>query len=329
MNGIRTTNDGCMKAIAITGTRGFIGGMLLQALLRRPHPPHVIAIDVSPPTGISGPFTFFPCDLTSPSAAQQLADFLRTNHCDTLVHAAVHSQPKRNEEFSHELLAIGTMYLLHAVKASGVKKLIVSSTTEVYGAYPDNPNFLTEEHPLRGKRLSGFLRDKVAVEQQCAAFAEHCRGVTVTVLRPCTILGPQIRSYKTHLLKEEAIPTVMGYDPLVQFVHEEDVLQAFLLAIRRKAPGAYNIVGDGVLPLSRALRLIGKINVPVPSALLHGATWMLWHLNIQQTPPTHIRFWQYPCVADGAKAKAQLGFQPSYALTKILISFQKEAAHAS
>jgi UDP-glucose 4-epimerase len=281
------------------------------------------------PTGVAGDFTFFPCDLTSPSADQALADFLREMKCDTLVHAAVHSQPKRNEEFSHELLSIGTMYLLHAVKAAGVKKLIVSSTTEVYGAYPDNPNFLTEEHPLRGRRLSSFLRDKVAIETQCATFAQTCKQVTVTLLRPCTILGPQIRNYKTHLLKEGVIPTVMGFDPMMQFVHEEDVCQAFLLALRRRAPGAYNIVGDGVLPLSKALELIGKFNLPVPSPILHNATWLLWHLNIQQTPPTHIQFWKYPCVADGAKACKALGFHPTYDMIDVLQAFQKEDHHGA
>lgn len=314
--------------IAITGTGGFIGDMLLRHFVRQPHPPRLVAIDLKPPQITPKRFEFFPCDLTAPDADHKLATLFAKKRCDTVIHAALHSQPKRSEEYSHELQSIGSMYLLHAVHAAGVRQLIVSSTTDVYGAFPENPSFLTEDHPLRGGSLSAFLRDRIDVEQQCARFAKHHPEITVTVLRPCTILGPDIRNYKTHLLKQSVIPTVMGFDPLVQFVHEADVLQAFLLALEKRVGGAFNIVGDGVTPLSRALALMGKVQIPVAGPLLWAGTGLLWHLKIQKTPPTHIQFMQYPCIADGSRAKRELGFTPRYALRDVLQSFQERHANA-
>jgi UDP-glucose 4-epimerase len=303
---------------------------VLRALAARKRPPHILAIDRHPPAPLPQCVTFFPCDLTSPTADQELTKCFRRHHCTTMIHAALHSQPKRQHEYSHELQSIGTMYLLHAADAARVRKIILSSTTEVYGAFPDNPNFLTEEHPLRGHRLSSFLRDRVDVERQFAQFAKAHPKRTVTILRPCTILGPEIRNYKTHLLKRPAIATIMGYDPLIQCVHEHDVERAFGLAIDHNVPGAFNIVGDGVIPLSRALSLMGKVRVPVPKPLLWGSTALLWHLNVEETPPTHMQFWQYPCVADGMKAKRVLKFTPVYSLEEVLLSFQprEDATHA-
>ncbi len=307
---------------AITGTTGFIGHMVLQHLLAAPGNDIVVAIDRHAPPCQHPRLRYVCVDLTSANAHEKLARIFRTHACDTVVHAALHSQPKRDQEYSHELLSIGTMYLLHAIGAAGVKKLIVSSTTEVYGAHPTNPNFLTESHRPRGGVLSAFLRDKIAVENQCLEFAREHPECVVTILRPCTILGPHIGNYKTHLLRRPIIPTVMGFDPLVQFVHEHDVLRAFCLAIEKNAPGIFNIVGDGVLPLSRALAMIGKTRIPIPSPLFFQGNAILWHLNIEELPPQHIHFLKYPCVADGSAAKRALGFHPIYALQDVLFSFQ-------
>lgn len=316
-----------MPTIAIIGTTGFIGGMLLRTLCARKRRPRIIALDLAPPSGEHGPYEFVRCDLTAPHAGRALAKLFQDTHCDVVIHAALHSQPKRNQEYAHELLSIGTMQVLHAVAASPVAKLILSSTTEVYGAFPDNPNFLTEAHPLRGGSISSFLRDKVDVERQVAHFAQQHPERHVIALRPCTILGPHIRNYKTHLLKQDVLCTVLGFDPQVQFVHENDVTRAYELAIRKSVSGCFNIVGDGVVPLSRALALIGKTQIPLPSPLLRSGTALLWHLHVQRTPPSHIDFLKYPCIADGQRAKHVLGFAPVFTLREVLFSFTQAHPH--
>lgn len=311
------------QCIAITGTRGFLGDLLLRALGRRARPPRLVAIDHTQPDIEGLSYHFVECDLTAPNADQILTDAFRMYGCDTVVHAAVHSQPKHHQEYSHELQSIGTWYLLHAAKAAGVRKVVMSSTTEVYGAFPDNPSFLTEEHPLRGKRLSSYLRDKVEIENSAALFARKVPHAIVTVLRPCTILGPRIRNYKTHILKRDPIVTALGFDPLVQFIHEDDAVAAFERAIDHDVAGVFNIVGHDVAPLSHALAMIGKTRCPLPGALLRSMTSLLWNFDIHNIPPSHVDFLQYACIADGRKAKMELGFTPRYALADVLRSFQE------
>lgn len=313
------------SVIAITGTNGFIGRELLSSLVqnRTMDIKKILAVDIKPPQIEDKHIEFVQCDLTAPHADRYLAQAFSDYNCDTLVHAALHSAPKRNQEFSHELQSIGSMYLLHAANSAKIRKLILSSTTEVYGAFPDNPLLLTESHPLRGGRQSSFLRDRIDVEKQFTRYAKQHEESKVSILRPCTILGPTIRNYKTHLLRRKLIWTVLGFDPQVQFVHEDDVLRAFTLALRHDVVGALNIVGKGVVPLSRALQIMGIAHIPVASSILRGTASLLWHAKIQQAPAAHLDFMQYPCVADGERAADILGFKPTHSLRDVLLSFQK------
>lgn len=310
-----------MKTIAITGTAGFVGGMLCKALTAPALRYRVIAIDRIPPPCVRARCHFERLDLTNPKAAQQLTECLRDHRCVTVVHAALPTRPLKPAETTHELQSIGTMYLLYAAERAHVRRLLLASTTDLYGAFPTNPNFLTEGHPLRGGELSAFLHDKVDVERQCARFQQKHPKAVVTVLRPCTIVGPTIHNYKTHYLQHPIIPSVLGYDPLVQFVHESDIVRAFCLAIERPVAGAFNIVGHGVMPLSRALAMAQRIRVPVAGPLLYAIGRLLWQLDLSAVPAMHLNFLKYPCVADGERARRGLGFTAVYSTQEALLSF--------
>jgi len=199
--------------------------------------------------------------------------------------------------------------------------LIVASTTEVYGAYATNPNFLSEDHPLRGGFKSRFLRDKIEAEGQFRKFAKKHPETCVTILRPCTMLGPHVRNYKTTFLQNRVIFTVMGYDPLFQFVHEEDVTRAFQLAIEKDFPGVFNIVGNGVLPLSKVLNLAGITSIPIPAPFLYPAVQFLWYFQMIPAPASRLDFLKYLSVADGKKAKEIMEFAPRYSTKEALLSF--------
>ena len=146
----------------------------------------------------------------------------------SLVHAAFREDPDPNLEMDHELETIGTLHVMHACAAAKVRRLVVVSSTMLYGPWPDNPNFLTEAHPAA--RASGRpQRGKPAIEAESllASWARGHPDTEVTVLRNCWILGP---SYEDHVvtryLARPVVPTLMGYDPLLQFVHEDDVRYA-------------------------------------------------------------------------------------------------------
>lgn len=319
----KTTSVGAASkgTIALTGTAGFVGSSLLRELEADPRYKHIVAIDHRKPPFETKKTKFYRLSLTDTLADASLLEIFKKENVDTVVHAAFPVSPPQDLTWAHELVSVGTMYVLDACAAKKIRKLVMASTTEVYGAHPTNPNFLSENHPLRGGFKSRFLRDKIEAENQVRKFSEKHPETIVTVLRPCTILGPHIRNYKTNFLQKSVLTTVMGYDPLFQFVHEEDVIQAFKTVIEKDFPGTFNIVGDGVMPLSKVLHLTGKVAIPVPAPLLYPAVQLMWYANIFPAPSSRLDFLKYILVADGERAKKVMGFKPRYSTKEVLLSF--------
>ena len=309
------------RIIAITGTDGFIGGFLLRTLETDPKYEKIIALDIRKPKILPKKVTFHRVDLTHTLSDAKLAEIFQQEKVDIVLHAAFPISPLHNIAYAHELQSIGTMYVLNAIASTKVKKLIVASTTDVYGAHPSNPNFLTEDHSLKGGFKSLFIRDKVDAEKQVLHFSSEHPDRIVTILRPCTILGPNINNFKTTFLRRPMVFTIMGYDPLYQFIHEDDVTRAFKIAIDEDHPGIYNIVGKGVIPLSKVLKLTGKIGIPTPSSLLYRLTQLMWYTDLFPAPSSHLDFIKYLCLADGSRAEKKMRFTPQYSTKEALLSF--------
>lgn len=309
--------------VAITGTSGPVGSNLLAALIKDGNIKRIIAIDEVKPRFKNRKVQFEETDITDSKAVDEISEALARYNCKTVVHAALPDGPSRNEEATHELQVMGSMHLLLACESADVDKVILTSTTEVYGALPDNPNFLNENHPSRGGLHNSFLRDKIDAEKQFIRFQKRFPKKVVTILRSCTILGPDISDSRTHFLTQPSVPTVLGFDPLMQFIHINDVVRAFVGVIKSDFPGIFNLVGEGVLPLSRVLKISGKVNLPSSPLLLYSAAQILWYLNIGLAPASHIDFIKYHFVADGAKAEKVMKFRPVYSSQEALLSLKR------
>jgi UDP-glucose 4-epimerase len=257
------------RSVAITGLGSFVGGRITARLLDGPNPPHIVGLDLVLPRRLEGRIAFHRLDLTEPTADSELAEILGKERCDALLHAAFFESPFAGVEYAHELEVIGSLHVMNAAAAAGVRKLVVASTAQVYGAHPDNPNYLSEGAPLRGHPDAHAVRDRVEMERLLALFAERHPALVVTSLRPCTIAGPSTSSPLLRHLESDRVTTLLGYDPLLQFLHEEDWLDAVEAALERDARGALNLAGRGVLPLSTLLRIAGKRSLPLPHPLLY------------------------------------------------------------
>lgn len=311
-----------LKTIVITGTSGFKGSRLLKTLEENPDYPSLVAIDRRKPPFEIKKARYYSLDLTETLADVQLAEILKKEKCDMLVHCAFPITPPKAIAYSHELISIGTMYVLNACAEARVRKIVIPSTTDVYGAFPTNPNFLQEDvHFPKVNHSSHFLMDKIDAEKQALRYAQKHPESVVTILRPCTILGPTIQSYKTRLLRRPFVTTILGFDPLVQFVHEEDLLRALMISIEKDCPGIFNIVGDGVLPLSRVIEICGKFNLKLPQIGFKTMVQLMWYADLAPAPASHVDFLRYLCVADGSKAKNKLGFVPRFSTKEALLSF--------
>jgi UDP-glucose 4-epimerase len=229
--------------------------------------------------------------------------------------------PTHSTAFAHELESVGTMHVLNACRRTKVHKIVMRSQTLLYGAHPTNPNYLSEKHPLRARRSETFFADKIEAENEVLRFGRPGQGRSATVLRIAPMLGPTVDNFVTRYLSHRLTPTVLGFDPLWQFVHEADAVRALRLAALYDASGVFNIVGDGVLPLRTVIRLAGRTPLPLPRSLASGLTSALWLTQLAEAPPSFFDYLQYICVADGALAKKELGFEPLYTSREALIDY--------
>lgn len=307
------------KSIVVIGG-GFKGLNILKRLETDSRYKHVVAIDHKKPPLTLKKTRFYKIDLTEALADQALADILKNENCDTLVHTAFPMTPPHNEALAHEIIAIGTYYIFNACHAASVRKVVISSTADVYGAFPTNPNFLTEDMPLRAHLRSRFLADKIEAERTALKYQAKHPDRIVSILRPCTILGPTINSYKTRYLRRSIITTMLGFDPLVQFVHEDDCLDAHMKLIDEDHPGIFNLAGDGVLPLSRVIEICGKTNLRLTQIGFKTMVQLLWYMDISPAPASHADFLRYLCIVDNSKIK-KIGFFPRYTTKEALLSF--------
>ncbi|MBF0106020.1 MAG: NAD-dependent epimerase/dehydratase family protein [Deltaproteobacteria bacterium] len=308
-------------SIVVIGVRGFRGHNLLKRLERDPKYKRVVAIDHKKPDLTLKKTKYYKLDLTEPLADDSLKEILIKEECDTLVHAAFPITPPHNEALAHEVIAIGTFYILNACAAAGVRKFIMASTTDVYGAFPSNPNYLTEDMPPRANRLSRFLADKIDAEKQALRFQKKYPDRVVSILRVCNVLGPTINSYKTRYLQRSVITTMLGFDPLIQFVHEEDVKNVMQQLVDEDHPGVFNLAGDGVLPLSRVIEICGKVNLRLTQIGFKTMAQLMWLMDLSPAPASHVDFLRYLCVVDNSKIKKQLHYKPKYTTKEALLTF--------
>ena len=316
------------RVVAVTGACTFLGGELLRRLEEDPTCEHVLALDVRPPPlgprGSSvpgGKVEFVKIDLTQPSVDGELATLLARHQVDTFVHGAFLSHPTHAVEWAHELEDVGTMHVLNACAGVEPRRLVMVSTTLVYGAHPKNPNFLTEDAELRGHRDSRFVNDKLRAERQVQRFAQEHPDVEVCILRFAPILGPTVSNMYTRFFSRPVAPVMMGHDPLMQFVHEQDAAYALARAVDSHATGAFNIVGKGVLPYTTVLALLGRVPVPMPQLVARQLSKLLWATQLVGSPPSFLDFLLYLCVADGAKARRELGFAPRLSIKRTILDF--------
>jgi len=308
------------KCVAITGLDTFLGESLAERLLARAEPPRVVGIDLERPLRLAGRIAFHSFDLTRPVADAELAAILKDEGVDTVIHLAFEQSPKPDVEASHDLEAVGTHHLLNAVAATDVQRLVVQSSTMVYGPAPDNPTYIGEDAPLRGHPEAHSVENRRQVEEMIATWQRDHDDRNVCVLRHCWVVGPSYRDHVVQYFDNQIVPVVLGGDPLMQLIHEDDLLDVFERAVLGEACGAFNVVGPGVLPLSMLLALGGKRRLQLPPGLLYRLADYPSRGMRGDGPSGFFDYLRYLWVADGRRAWAEFGL-PNYSTREAWISF--------
>jgi UDP-glucose 4-epimerase len=236
------------------------------------------------------------------------------------IQAIAHLGLKHDAADAHSFNVAGTQKLLDIAARHGVKKVILLSSANVYGPAPGNPNFLPEETPLLGAaRLPGF-RDLIEVDMYAQSFMWQHPEIETVILRPVNIVGPTVQNAPSNYLRLERPMTVMGFDPMIQVIHEEDVCRAIALALRPGVRGVYNVTGAGEVPLSAALRELGREPLPVPHFLVRPIVKQLFDTRLSSFPPGEVDYIQYLCAVDGSRFIRDTGWTPGYSIRETLRS---------
>ena len=295
--------------VAVTGATGNLGALLVPRLEGDGRVRRILTLGPRAPLG--NKIDHRALDLTRHTAEEDLTEALSEERVDALYHLAFLDRPARHGSLAHEIEVIGTMRVLAAAGATKVPKLIVPSFTAVYGARPGGPAVHTERSPLEAPE-SRFLHDRVQVEEQVRGFRARHPDVKVIVLRFAPVLGPTVDNPATRLLRRRNVPTLLGFDPLWQAIHEEDAGLALHLALHAEASGEFNVVADGVLPFSGLLQLAGARPVPLPPPLAKAALHALNAAGAAMVPTHLLDFLRFSWVAEGSRAKEALGFSPRH-----------------
>lgn len=302
------------RNVLVTGVADYWGGRVAAQLVAQPSL-HVIGVDDNPPeTEIKG-LDFIAANPHNPA----LVDLLQQEAVDTVCHLTFIESNRPNETV-FELNVMGTMKLLGACAEAGVRKVVLKSSTLVYGAHSLNSAFLREDHPLQGNKSYGYIRDLVEIEAFCNGFQRQYPDTALTLLRFAHIVGPKADTPLTRFLREEESLVLLGFDPMLQVVHEEDVVNALAQAVLQDWPGAFNVAAEQAMPLWRVMGLAGKLTSPVLHWLAYASVSMLG----PRYAPIELDYLRYPCVGDLHKMRTEIRFVPQYTAEEALREFASQ-----
>jgi UDP-glucose 4-epimerase len=298
--------------IVITGIAGRLGRLVARRL-HRDGEGTVTGIDRRDFDGRPRDVDHVQVDLRSKKAR----DVFRAGDVKALIHMGLMHDPRMTEAEHHSWNVQGTVRLLDACAAYGVPKVVLLSSANVYGPRPDNPQFLTEDAPLMGGQQFPAIRDLIEVDMLASSFFWKHQEIETVILRPVHILGG-VRNAPSNYLRLPWVPTLLGFDPMVQVIHEDDVVDAIVRALAPGTRGIYNVTGPGEVPLSTILRELGKQVVPIPHPLAKPVLTALWRGKLTSFPVPELDHIRFVCMVDGTRARDALGFRPRHTLKETI-----------
>ncbi len=301
-----------VSKVLITGIGSGQGQLVARKLLRRQQGYQVIGVDRTPwddrPRGVGM--------VLADVRKRKFEDVIRRERPEVIVHLASVRHFKSHPALRHEVNVNGTRRLLDFALAHGGKHVIIWSSSYVYGALPENPYYMDEAFPLNSSRTYPEMRDLAEMDMLATAYLWRSPEITITVLRPVNVLGYHVRSAIGRYLRNKRVPTVMGFNPMMQFIHEDDVAEAIVLAIESRLRGVFNLVGPGAVPLHIAIGETGNTALPLPEFAARPVIQQLFRWGLYPFPPRAIDFAKYQCTLDGRRFREATGFAPRFSLAE-------------
>jgi UDP-glucose 4-epimerase len=301
------------ERVLVTGAAGSVGRLVVEHLSVAGLEVH--AVDRREESGLPKAVQFHRADIKKRS----FEDVLKKVRPGALVHLARVRSFQVDAAERHRVNFEGTVHALRAAIETGVRKIVFPSRHTVYGALPDHPHFLTEDHPPSAGRTFPEIQDLVAADLfVCAMLWQHPQA-EVVVLRPVNVLGTHVSTLFSSYLAPRRVFTIAGYDPLYQVLHEDDFARAIELALAPGLRGVFNVTGPGEVPLHVIVEESGARRVPLPEPLIK---LVQGRLGFARVPQGAIDFLKFPCTVDGSRFVHATGFVPKHSLKQTIRSMR-------
>ena len=313
-----------MPVVAVTGAAGGIGHALTVRLASSPHVKKVVAIDAH--RGDIAGVTWRVADVRDPALAGRLAGV------DVVVHADFDLAPEADSRQRRSFNVRGAQTVLTAAAAGRIGRVVLVTSSMVYGARPDNPVPLPEDAPLAADVDSSVAGDLLEIEQLARRSPRTNPGMAVTVVRPAALVGGGPDAVDTLVTRHFEAPrllTVKGTAPRWQFCHVDDLTSALEFTVGGGIDGAFAVGSDGWLEQAEVEQISGLKSIELPARLTFGTAQRLHRLGVTPAPAMDLRYVVYPWVVDCAALRAA-GWRPRFGNAEALrvLLDQRQGRHA-
>lgn len=286
--------------VLITGIAGKIGRLVAAQLIEGGH--EIIGIDRRPWPRAPEPIALYRFDIRKRAAE----DVFRRHRPDAVIHMATVTHLTHQSEDRYRINLHGTRAIFRHSERYEARRVIFVGRHTYYGAGPEAPLYHKEDDPPSGMQSFPELSDLVAADLYAATALWRYADIDTCILRICYTLGPERHGTLAAFLRGRRVPTILGFDPLFQFMHENDVANSIAIALEAKLRGVFNVAGPQPVPLSLIIEQTGRSRIPVPEVLFRLALGRFGLPRLPRGALTHIK---YPVVIDASEFRSTTGFE--------------------
>jgi UDP-glucose 4-epimerase len=310
-----------MKNVVITGTEFFWGKRLLQNLIIDDCIQSILALDTKRPNIQSEKLTSARMSYKPPFHFEW-ADSLERSKADTLFLCPFSVDYCYHDNHASHLSGVqNSLRILRKALELQIPNIVVLSSFLIYGARWENPAYIIEDHLLLGDRNYQHIRGLIELEEAClAAIASSPSRSNITILRIVNAMGPNVQNSLSRYLDYPIIPTCLGFDPPLQLIYEDDVINAMIWAANHPKTGAFNIAADGYLTLKEICAMLNKQTVPIFHGLMRIAGSGLWKSRLSEFSPAFLSMLRYRLILDLTRSREVLKFQPEWHIRNVVMS---------
>jgi UDP-glucose 4-epimerase len=309
-----------VKAVFITGVSGYFGSRLLNLFEKKNDVNRIIGLDVNPPEFSSKKLEFIRHDVRD-----DMSSLINGRDIDWAIHTAFILPPLHDRALMEDININGTRNFLAACEKAKVTQILHCSSTTAYGFHEDNPPLLTEESPLRGNDDFTYSKNKKELEFICREFRKSHPDISLTIVRPCFVVGPGFDNPLSRYLQKKIVPLPSRTAPF-QFIHEDDLVEIIYRLLSEKKDGVYNLAAEDTMTFDEMVHILGNWLIKLPPSIMSPMNNLMWLLRmkcITEFPSSALNMVLHPWIASNEKIKKELNYTFRYTTREAFEDFAR------